>query len=214
MTPTLHNLHGVIWTEYGGAPQKMGDLELREHQIEFTYTPEYVESGLPGFSLLGDPYFWNGKTVIYPTSERIRFFPRLMSLVPGNNPRNLQRRHLLDLLRRQDRKEPPENLYTEWRLLTSGGHGSIGHVDVFADDLAAKEWYQRHDHSLVRPHTNANGDRSEIWKMLKRDVLDEHIDVDPQVIDEVLGPTPTVNGMVSKLLPKSEHRTVIWCPAT
>jgi serine/threonine-protein kinase HipA len=36
--------------------------------------------------------------------------------------------------------------------------------------------------------------------MLKRNVLDENVDFDPQVIEQALGPTPSVGGMIPKLL--------------
>jgi len=36
--------------------------------------------------------------------------------------------------------------------------------------------------------------------MLKRNVLDENVDFDPRVVEETLGPTPSVGGMIPKLL--------------
>jgi serine/threonine-protein kinase HipA len=36
--------------------------------------------------------------------------------------------------------------------------------------------------------------------MLKHEVLDENIDFDPQIIEQTLGPTPSVGGMIPKLL--------------
>ena len=99
--------HAVIWTQLSGTPEKMGDLVLSENQASFTYTKEYASSGLPGFCLLGDSSIWKNDTVTYPISERIPVFPRLLSLIPGNNPRNLQRRHYLDILRDKEGKEPP-----------------------------------------------------------------------------------------------------------
>ena len=93
------NQHAVIWTRISGRPEKMGDLVLSTEQAAFTYTRDYLDAARPGFCLLGDGSFWGADTVTYPTSERIPAFPRLLSLIPGNNPRNLQRRHYLDLLR-------------------------------------------------------------------------------------------------------------------
>jgi serine/threonine-protein kinase HipA len=38
-------------------------------------------------------------------------------------------------------KEPPPGLETEWQLLVMGGHGGIGHIDIFSDDIVARRWY-------------------------------------------------------------------------
>jgi len=106
------NQHAVIWTRLSGTAEKMGDLVLAGEQASFTYTREYLASGRPGFCLLGDGAIWGADSVTYPVSERIPVFPRLLSLVPGNNPRNLQRRHYLDLLRKQLGREPPPGVET------------------------------------------------------------------------------------------------------
>ena len=136
------NYHAVIWTRISGEAEKMGDLILSDEQISFTYSNEYLSSGQPGFCLLGDASIWGSDTVSYPISERVPVFPRLISLIPGSNPRNLQRRHYLDILRAVNGKEPPPGIDTEWQLLMMGGHGGIGHVDVFSDDITALNWYQ------------------------------------------------------------------------
>jgi serine/threonine-protein kinase HipA len=198
--------HAVIWTRLSGTAEKMGNLVLTGEQASFTYTKEYLSSGRPGFCLLGDAAIWGTDTVTYPISERIPVFPRLLTLIPGNNPRNLQRRHYLDILRTQSGKEPPPGLETEWQLLVLGGHGGIGHIDVFADDIVAGEWYHSNtvsadpQGSRKSPATVSPNSRSQLWRMLKRNVLDENIDFDPQMIEETLGPTPSVGGMIPKLL--------------
>ncbi len=194
------NQHAVIWTRVSGRAVKMGDLVLSVEQADFTYTAEYLHSGQPGFCLLGDGSIWGRETVSYPVSERIPVLPRLLSLIPGNNPRNLQRRHYLDLLRTRLGREPSPGIDTEWSLLVLGGHGGIGHVDVFADDIVAERWYRSgpaEGHGVLSP---VSGNRSELWRMLKHDVRDENVDFDPQLIEEVLGPTPSVGGMIPKLL--------------
>jgi len=203
------NQHAVIWTRLSGVPEKMGDLVLGTEQAAFTYTKEYLASGRAGFCMLGDGAIWGADTVTYPVSERIPLFPRLLSLVPGNNPRNLQRRHYLDILRARSGREPPPGLETEWQLLVMGGHGGIGHVDVFPDDIAAGNWYRSattsRDAAAMDMATARHGglsanSRSQLWRMLKRNVLDENVDFDPQVVEEALGPTPSVGGMIPKLL--------------
>jgi len=195
------NRHAVIWTRVSGTPEKMGDLVLSVDEAAFTYTGEYIASGSPGFCLLGDGAIWGSDTVSYPVSERIPVFPRLVSLIPGNNPRNLQRRHYLDILRTATGREPPPGLETEWALLLLGGHGGIGHVDVFADDIAARDWYNARVTAGDAPTAvNAPESRSQLWRMLKHDVLDENVDFDLQLIEQALGPTPSVGGMIPKLL--------------
>jgi serine/threonine-protein kinase HipA len=179
----------------------MGDLVMYGDHASFTYTKEYLASGQPGFCLLGDGAIWSTDSVTYPISERISVFPRLISLIPGNNPRNLQRRHYLDILRARVGKEPPPGIETEWQLLLLGGHGDIGHIDVFSDDIAAEAWYRRGT-AASDPVTSANESsrRSQLWRMLKRNVLDENCDFDPQIVEQTLGPTPSVGGMIPKLL--------------
>jgi len=196
--------HAVIWTRVSGQPEKMGDLVLTDTEAALTCTPAYLASGRPGFCLLGDGAIWGADTVTYPVSERIPVFPRLLALIPGNNPRNLQRRHYLDLLRARDGREPPPGPETEWRLLLLGGHGGIGHVDVFPDDIGAEAWYRstlgaaRSGGANPQPGPAESG--SQLWRMLKRQVLDESTDFDPRLIDLALGPTPSVGGMIPKLL--------------
>jgi serine/threonine-protein kinase HipA len=192
------NRHAVIWTRAAGQPEKMGDLVLSPGQAAFTYTRDYLASGRPGFCLLGDGSFWGQDSVTYPVSERIPVYPRLLSLVPGSNPRNLQRRHYLDLLRNQLGREPPPGPETEWLLLVTGGHGGIGHVDVFGDDRLAEGWYELSVAHATQPPP-ARG-RSQLWHMLKNNVLDEPLAFDPQIIEQTLGPTPSVGGMIPKLL--------------
>lgn len=193
--------HAVIWTQISGTPKKMGNIALTPDSASFTYDEEYRASGLPGFCLLGDASIWGEDTVIYPISASIPMFPRLMSLVPGSSPRNLQRRHYLELIRAKDGKEPPPGLRTDWKLLLMGGHGGIGHVDIFSDDMSAEKWYQSKsallDGSALQKRS---AKKSQLWRMLKNEVLDENVDFDPQVVEEAIGPTPSVGGMISKML--------------
>jgi serine/threonine-protein kinase HipA len=170
------NHHGVIWTQLSGKPEKMGDLVLSDRQIAFTYTRDYLASGRPGFCLLGDGTIWGDETVTYPISERVPVFPRLLSLIPGNNPRNLQRRHYLDQLRSRLGHEPPPGVETEWQLLLMGGHGGIGHIDLYGDDSSATAWFEMatgNDDSGAGLVPGSRGSRSELWRMLKREVMDD-----------------------------------------
>lgn len=210
------NQHAVIWTRISGTPEKMGDLVLSGDRADFTYTEAYSASGRPGFCLLGDAEIWGSETVSYPISERIPVFPRLLSLIPGNNPRNLQRRHYLDILRAELGREAPPGIETEWQLLLMGGHGGIGHIDVFTDDIVATDWYRAAAHTTEAVHLDrAPNGRSQLWRMLKRNVLDENVEFDPRLIEETLGPTPSVGGMIPKLLVSitpGEERAVFYAP--
>lgn len=82
-----------------------------------------------------------------------------------------------------------------------GGHGGIGHIDVFANDLEAESWYQR-DTRIRASDLDDTGasDRSDLWRMLKHTVMDENLDFDPLIVEQTLGPTPSVGGMIPKLL--------------
>ncbi len=195
------NQHAVIWTRVSGRAEKMGDLVLSADEAAFTYTRDYLNSAQPGFCLLGDGKFWGEESVTYPVSERIPVFPRLLSLIPGNNPRNLQRRHYLDLLRAKLGREPPPGRETEWLLLLTGGHGGVGHIDVFGDDVAAASWYARSSATAGGGQAAGTSNRrSQLWHMLKSNVLDEPAAFDPRIIEQTLGPTPSVGGMIPKLL--------------
>lgn len=204
----VRNLHAVIWSRIAGKSEKMGDLVLEKEQVSFTYTRDYLASGQPGFCLLGDGSIWQDETMRYPISERIPVFPRLLTLIPGNNPRNLQRRHYLDILRHRLGREPAPGFETEWQLMVMSGHGGIGHIDVFADDISAAAWYRNATHEEEENQSRnedfqiglASDNRSQLWRMLKNNVLDENIDFDPLLIEETLGPTPSVGGMIPKLL--------------
>ncbi len=210
--------HAVIWTNLLGTPEKMGDLVLNETQNIFTYSQDYIQSQQAGFCLLGDPTIWQNESIVYPVSERISIFPRLMSLLPGTNPRNLQRRHYLDLLRTKYGKEPANTIETQWQLLTMAGHGGIGHVDIFSDDLTADGWYKRNHSQKTEPVLlNSKNNRSQLWAMLKREVMDEQVEFNSQVIESVLGATPSVGGMIPKLLVSidpSSSDIVIYPPRT
>ncbi len=70
---------------------------------------------------------------------------------------------------------------------------------MFGDDLAAEHWY-RHNPASVTLDDAGAGAQSQLWRMVKREALDENLDFDPQLIEQVLGPTPSVGGMIPKLL--------------
>jgi serine/threonine-protein kinase HipA len=191
--------HAVIWTRVAGSPQKMGSLVRTPETVSMTYTDAYLNSSLPGLSLLADQRLHGQDTIVYPIDEQIPVLPRLLALIPGNNPRNIQRQQFLRILQQQrGGTPPPPTINTEWELLLLGGHGGIGHIDVFPDDLAAEQWYEKPAaRSMPAISTSV---QSSLWRMIKRDVLDMDGVFEEKVIEDVLGPTPSVGGMIPKLL--------------
>jgi len=175
----------------------MGTLVLDAAYMTLNYESDYRETGLPGLSLLDDIAAEGQGYYRYPVTEQMPLLPRLRALVPGNNPRNLQRAHYLDVLRRRGTRLPP-GIETEWALLLMGGHGGVGHVDVFRDDREAMAWYAAPN--TPQGHTGQTLGHSGLWQFLRSQVLDEVDGPDVPVWDDVLGPTPSVGGMIPKLL--------------
>lgn len=48
--------HAVIWTRISGTPVKMASIVTTARECRITYTKAFVDSGLPGLSLLADPH--------------------------------------------------------------------------------------------------------------------------------------------------------------
>ncbi|HFD39878.1 MAG TPA: type II toxin-antitoxin system HipA family toxin [Anaerolineae bacterium] len=187
--------YAVIWTRTPEGPVKMGNLVATERECRFSYTEDFLASGRPGLSLLAPPALFQREPVVYPSSERMPLHPRLMSLTPGETPGNLQRRILTEIL---SRREPPPapGFETEWALLMMAGRDGIGHLDIFPDDLEAEAWYRapQHPQHLI-------GKRSAVWKLIREEVRQSAGDeLDMERIAELLGPTPSVGGMIPKLL--------------
>jgi len=193
----MMNKHAVIWTRVNGSPQKMGDLVLTGGRCDFTYEASY--SG-PGLGLLGDRTQWGADSVTYPVSERVPVMPMLLNHIPGRNPRNLQRSVFLNLIRRELGHEPRPGIDTEWRMLQLGGHGGIGHLDVFRNDLLANEWYRS---ERKRRAQTGLAENSSLWRLARRDLRDMAVEVDSEAL-AALGPMPSVAGMMPKLLVSME----------
>lgn len=84
-------------------------------------------------------------------------YPRLMVLLPPAG-HNLQRQRYLRLLQHATR-DIPAGQDLEWALFLLAGHNGIGHLDVFADDLAADRWYRQ----PTPASRQAIGPRSRLW---------------------------------------------------
>lgn len=187
--------YAVVWTQTDQGPMKMGSLLATEQECRFSYTAEFLASGNPnGLALLASPELFGQAPVIYRSSARMPLHPRLMALTPGDAPGNIQRRLYTEVLAK--RSPPPARGFdTEWELLLLAGHGGIGHVDVFQDDRAAEQWYARSMSSdaLI-------GQRSQVWRFIREDIEHSAMLTDPAQVARLLGPTPSVAGMIPKLL--------------
>lgn len=192
----MNVLKAVIWTRVNGTPEKMGDLSLINNQSIFSYHSDYKGAG---FSLLGSKELWGDNDINYPASERVPVSPPLINHIPGRNPRNLQRSVLLDVIKKQTGQEPPQTIETEWKLLQLGGHGSIGHLDVFTDDMSAQSFYEYENKRQRHPAESLSG----VWDIVKRNVNDQAIEINTNAM-ALMGGTPSVGGMIPKMLASME----------
>ncbi|MDQ1314227.1 MAG: serine/threonine-protein kinase HipA [Pseudomonadota bacterium] len=186
----------VLWTRAGGKPVKMGNVVATERECRVTYDQAFVRSGLPGFSLIAPPAKLGTNAIIHRATERFPLHPRLMVMIPPNTAGNLQRRVYAELLAKRP-VPPAPGFDSEWEILMLAGRNGIGHLDVFPSDLDAQTWYdtmERRAHLL--------GGRSGVWRLLQ-DEIQQTGDMDEATareLAEVMGPTPTVGGMTSKIL--------------
>lgn len=186
--------HAVIWSRSSEGPIKMGNLVTTGIETRFSYTEQFLnQDQVCGLSLLTSPALYSNNPVIHRATEILPLHPRLMALIPGRASTNIQRRAYAEILA-QHTPPPAPGFATEWELLMLTGHNGIGHVDVFRDDLEAEHWYsQKHTESA------AVGKRSVFWDFVKQDietsVLGKMVD-----IVSLIGPTPSVGGMIPKIL--------------
>lgn len=160
----LPHYTAVVWTVISGTPEKMGTLVLSDERMVMTYDEDYLASGLPRMSLIDDVATETAPFFEYPVTERMPILPRLHALMPATNSRNLQRAHYLKVLQRNKGTPPEKGIDTEWALLLMGGHGSVGHVDVFQDDRAALNWYKR---EIVEHTMSTDAEHSKFWQFLR-----------------------------------------------
>jgi len=183
-----------IWSRRAdGAPIKMGNLTVMQAQTLFVYTDDYLASGLPGLSLLASPKLLRDEPVTFETREGFPVHPRLMSIIPGDGRRNIQRRVFARMLEKQGKRTAP-GFETDWEMALMAGANTIGHLFLFRDDIQAALWFER------PASTPGAGGRSKFWAMLREDITRDHVAFDPDVIADYIGPTPTAGGMIPKLL--------------
>lgn len=195
--------HAVIWTVVAGKPVKMGDLLITERQTRFSYTQEFLDSGNPnGLSLLSSPKVYGKETVVFEHRETFPTHPRLMQFIPGRGRGNIQRRIYTRIL--EKRATPPKlGFDTDWEILLLAGRNGIGHLDIFRDDLEASDWYSRE-----RRYVISKASRHAFWEAIREDIALNLHEMNPDMIAQHLGTTPTAGGMIPKLLvsiPDNEH---------
>jgi serine/threonine-protein kinase HipA len=186
----------VLWTRAGGKPVKMGNVVATERECRMTYDPAFVRSGLPGFSLIAPPARLGTRPIVHRATERFPLHPRLMVMIPPNTPGNLQRRVYAGLLARRP-LPPAPGFESEWEILMLAGRNGIGHLDVFPSDLDARTWYD-----TLAQRGRLLGGRSGIWQLLREEIRQtgDMEEATARELAAVMGPTPSVGGMTSKIL--------------
>jgi serine/threonine-protein kinase HipA len=181
----------VVWTRAGVSPIRMGRLLVTDSQCRFTYEADFLRAGLPGLSVLYPPEFVGRTTIAWDRTSHFDLLPPLQSLIPPQGEANFQRRLVLSYLEKQG-LQPAPGFDSDWEILMVSGHGGIGHLDVFADDAKAADWYANKSPSpLFRITENFGFSLKELLTWM---------DADAEGIIGALGPTPTVGGAIPKLL--------------
>ena len=191
----------VVWTrlpqpgENGAAaehtPRRMGRLYVTDRECRFTYDDGFLDTGLPGVGLVYAPEYFGRTTIVRERSERFDLLPPLQSLIPPRDSDNFQRNLALKYLARQG-KTDLKGFDADWEILKISGHGGIGHLDVFADDAAASNWYEN------TPAHQLHHITDELSFSLKEFMT--WFDDDLDVLIQTVGPTPSVGGAIPKLL--------------
>lgn len=185
--------HAVVWTRLSGQPIKMGELYNTELESRFVYDLSFLDSGLPGLGIILSPQIYAESTLKWTRTARFDFPPPIQSLIPPQGDKNFQRQLIMNYLASNGIKNgtPFEN---DWNILTLSGHGGIGHIDVFADDAKAIAWYS--SPSIPKQELLVND--SSLGFSLKNMLT--WFDDDAGRLLDFIGPTPTVNGAIPKLL--------------
>ncbi len=181
----------VVWTCIGMRPVKMGRVYVTERECRFTYTEDYLLTGLPGLGLIYPPEIVQTTTIVRQRTEFFDLLPPLQSLIPPRREKNFQRQLILsDLARRGI--VPAAGFDADWEILKIAGHGGMGHLDFFENDREAIEWYSRPAELHLRPIPEGFG-------LSLKDFL-TWFDTDSEALLRIIGPTPTIGGAIPKLL--------------
>lgn len=181
----------VVWTRLSGKAEKMGRLYLTESECRFSYELDYLAQQQPGLGLLYAPEVVQESTIIRPRTEFFDFLPPIQSLVPPRGDHNFQRKLVLSYLAKRGIR-PVAGLEADWEILKIAGHGAIGHLDVFADDDKARQWYASPPPAELFEITDDLG--FSFKEMLS------WLDQDAGELINIIGPTPSVGGAIPKIL--------------
>ena len=181
----------VVWTRLSGKPVKMGRLYLTESDCRFTYELDYLALKQAGLGLLYAPEIVGENTIIRPRSEFFNFLPPIQSLVPPQGEQNFQRKLILSYLAKKG-MQPSLGVDTDWEILKIAGHGAIGHLDVFANDEKAQQWYS------TPPPAELFEISQDLGFSLKE--MLRWMDQDASELINIIGPTPSVGGAIPKIL--------------
>lgn len=185
--------HAVIWTRYLGTPKKLASMVLMPSELRITKTPEAIAAGLPGVSFLHD--LAGLHQLNYPRTYVTRLPPQLRNLLPPANPGNPQRLIWTRALARTIDLRGMDAMLQEWHLLLLAGRNGLGHLDVFADDDAARAFYSRPALPQIADAAGAS-----LWHAFRRLAENDAVEEDVEAIIDAVGPTPGVSGFVPKLL--------------
>ncbi len=193
--------HAVIWTRSKDGPLKMADMVVTPQQTRFSYTHDFIDYNASyrdkqlagGVSLLAPPQQYKTEQVTYAAKDSIPLYPRFMSMLPARNENNIQRRLYTRLLEKSE-LPPNPGLDTDWEILLLSAHNGIGHLDVFRDDRVAEHYYH---HPGQR---NLLTSRSAYWQQIQAEIQNTVYDLDSVDLLDAFGPTPSVGGMIPKIL--------------
>ena len=196
----------VIWTRISGEPLKMGALYTTDKESRFSYENSYVQTGERGLGLAYPTEAFGINSIIRARGEFFVFPPPIQSLLPPKNKRNLIRNLIMSYLNKMG-IHPQIGLETDWEILTKSGHGSIGHLDVFADDSDAEKWY------AADPNDRLVEAKDDFGFSLKEFLT--WMDDDAESLVSILGPTPSLGGAIPKIplsIPRSGWNGLVGLP--
>ncbi|HHJ13859.1 MAG TPA: type II toxin-antitoxin system HipA family toxin [Gammaproteobacteria bacterium] len=182
----------VVWTRLPGQPVRMGRLYITDTDSRFSYDPAYLDLDLPGLGRVLSPALWGERTLVHPRTARFDFPPPIQSLIPPREAGNFQRNLALRCLGARVADPSRSDFETDWEILKLAGHGGIGHLDVFADDAQAQQWY-----GDTSTHRFFEVDQA--LPVSLKDLL-AWFDGEADRLLALIGPTPSVGGAIPKLL--------------
>ena len=196
----------VVWTRIMSDPVKMGELYTTDRESRFSYEASYIKTNQKGLGLAYPVNVFGVNSIPRPRSEFFDFHPPIQSLLPPKSKRNLIRNLILNYLNKIN-IHPSPGLETDWEILTKSGHGSIGHLDVFATDQEAEKWYQ------TKPNNQLVEAKDDFGLSLKEFLT--WMDDDAEQLINLLGPTPSLGGAIPKIplsIPRSGWNGFIGLP--